>query len=215
MAKSNYDIQELVKETGVPRRNIHFYVQQGLLPPPQGAGLAAFYTEDHLLRLQLIPVMRNQGLRLDEIRERFKGMNVEEMRQTLDTARKAQEAANPKPEAETGPFRGNVPQGFIPPYTPAPGTAPNLPSDIPWSEQRHLHYNLPAGITLTVPENLNPQDRQRLNLLLQAARQIFSGAIPTFVSISSQTPGKTSDLPGNGPASGLNMDPDSGNEPSV
>ena len=32
MQTSMYEIQELVNLTGVPRRNIYFYVQQGLLP---------------------------------------------------------------------------------------------------------------------------------------------------------------------------------------
>ena len=71
MADQSLDIQALVSQSGVPRRTIHFYVQQGILPPPQGAGLAASYNEEHLLRLRLIPVLRREGLRLDEIRQRF------------------------------------------------------------------------------------------------------------------------------------------------
>ena len=65
------DINELVEKSGVPRRTIHFYVQQGLLPPAEGAGLAARYSEEHLLRLAAIPVLRRRGLRLDEIRREF------------------------------------------------------------------------------------------------------------------------------------------------
>ena len=80
MSDATFDIQELVAQSGVPRRTVYFYVQQGLLPPPQGAGLAAHYTEDHLLRLRLIPLLRGQGLRLDEIRARFQQMSPEEMR---------------------------------------------------------------------------------------------------------------------------------------
>ena len=63
MTVKTYDIQELVTQSGVPRRTIYFYVQQGILPPPEGAGLAAHYNEEHLLRLQLIPLMRGQGQR--------------------------------------------------------------------------------------------------------------------------------------------------------
>ncbi len=44
MTVDTYDIQELVAQSGVPRRTIYFYVQQGILPPPEGAGLAAHYT---------------------------------------------------------------------------------------------------------------------------------------------------------------------------
>src|SRR5512135_3084938 len=87
MTVKTYDIQELVTQSGVPRRTVYFYVQQGILPPPEGAGLAAHYGEDHLLRLQLIPLLRQQGLRLDEIRARFTKMNVEEMRGLLNSSR--------------------------------------------------------------------------------------------------------------------------------
>ena len=36
MSPQTYDIQELVGASGVPRRTVYFYVQQGLLPPPSG-----------------------------------------------------------------------------------------------------------------------------------------------------------------------------------
>ena len=73
---ADYTIAELSEISGVNRRNIHFYVQQGLLPPPDGAGLGARYTREHLLRLRAIPLLRNQGLRLDEIRTRLAGMDA-------------------------------------------------------------------------------------------------------------------------------------------
>ena len=69
-----YTIADLEAASGVNRRNIHFYIQQGLVPPAAGAGLGARYGDEHLLRLRAIPVLRNQGLRLDEIREKLAGM---------------------------------------------------------------------------------------------------------------------------------------------
>ncbi len=164
MAIDTYDIQELVNQSGVPRRTIYFYVQQGILPPPEGAGLAAHYGEDHLLRLQLIPLLRQQGLRLDEIRARFAQMNVAEMRGLLQTS-------HPSP----APAPRSV-------HEPAPPEWIGPPAR--WGEQRYTHYTLPAGITLTVPDNLSAADRQRLQQLLQAARQIFPGA-PFFSQANS------------------------------
>jgi DNA-binding transcriptional MerR regulator len=75
MDEKSYSIQELSELSGLPRRTIHFYTQQGLLPPPSGAGLGAHYDAAHLLRLQLIPRLREQGLRLDEIRARLAGLD--------------------------------------------------------------------------------------------------------------------------------------------
>jgi DNA-binding transcriptional MerR regulator len=80
MEVKEYSIQELCDKTGLPRRTIHFYSQQGILPPPLGAGLGAHYDEGHLLRLLLIPALRQQGLRLDDIRSRLTGMDLEALR---------------------------------------------------------------------------------------------------------------------------------------
>jgi DNA-binding transcriptional MerR regulator len=68
---SDYTIQDVIEQTGLPRRTIYFYTQQGILPPPQGAGLSARYQRIHLLRVKLIPFLRKQGQRLDQIREYF------------------------------------------------------------------------------------------------------------------------------------------------
>ncbi len=188
MTVDTYDIQELVKASGVPRRTIYFYVQQDILPPPEGAGLAAHYTDEHLLRLRLIPVFRQQGLRLDEIRTRFGQMNMAEMRQAL--------AAQPLPgagERPAAPGNGRSiadrPAGVVPPVLPG------------WGEQRYIHYALPAGILLAAPGSLNAADRQRLQLLLQAARQIFSTG--TFYY---QNTGQSNDVPPASPKGSITGD---------
>lgn len=83
MEEPTYSIQDLSDLSGIARRTIHFYTQQGLLPPPVGAGLGARYTEVHVLRLQLIPRLRQQGLRLDEIRQHLQAMDLEALRARL------------------------------------------------------------------------------------------------------------------------------------
>ena len=173
MPKDSYDIQELVTQSGVPRRTIYFYVQQGVLPPPEGAGLAAHYNEDHLLRLRLIPMLRQQGLRLDEIRARFAQLSGEEMRSMLNIRAPAPAPAAPRAVRE--PF------------------APEIPAlPLPWGQQHFTHYPLPAGILLIAPENLNMADQQRLNQLLQAARQIFSGSPVIYMEASQGAASKSS-----------------------
>src|SRR5688500_13864416 len=80
---ADYDIGELSELSGVTRRNIHFYVQQGLLPPAGGAGLGARYSDAHLLRLKAIPLMRARGLRLDQIRGRLSNLKTAEVEALL------------------------------------------------------------------------------------------------------------------------------------
>jgi len=86
MDEKTFTIQELSDLTGLPRRTIHFYSQQGLLPPPHSAGAGAYYDETHLLRLQLIPILRQKGLRLDDIRAHFNQVSPAELRQILKDA---------------------------------------------------------------------------------------------------------------------------------
>ena len=78
---TNYSIQDLSDQTSLPRRTIHFYVQQGILPSPEGNRGDAYYTESHLLRLKLIPLLRRQGLKLDDIRARLHGLDESALRE--------------------------------------------------------------------------------------------------------------------------------------
>ena len=169
MDSLRYDIQELVKASGVPRRTIHFYVQQGILPPPEGAGLGARYSEEHLNRLRLSPVLREQGLRLDDIRARFAAMDPEAVKAALGNAA----PAKPQPQAAAYRIKGPDRLPRIHEVTGRPAELPGIP--VQPAEARYIHYALPAGMRLVVPDGLNPADRQRVQMLVQAAQQIFSG----------------------------------------
>lgn len=79
--KKTHTISELENITGVRRRTIHFYVQQGFLPAPFGIGGAAKYGEEHILRLILIKEMQNSHLKLSGIKEALDAMSVQEMRE--------------------------------------------------------------------------------------------------------------------------------------
>jgi DNA-binding transcriptional MerR regulator len=77
-------IQELETEAGIPRRTIHFYIKEGLIPPPRGTRRNALYGDEHLLRLRLIQVLKEGShLRLEGIREILDEMSVGEMRDQL------------------------------------------------------------------------------------------------------------------------------------
>ena len=81
---AEYTIQEICDQTGLSRRTIHFYVQQGILPTPSGAGTATRYSEIHLLSLNLIPLLRGKGLRLDDIRDRLHGLDEAALHKLYD-----------------------------------------------------------------------------------------------------------------------------------
>jgi len=147
MSDPEYDIQTLVELSSVPRRTIYFYTQQGIIPPPSSAGLAARYGEVHLLRLRLIPLFRRQGLRLDDIRRRLEGMEVEGMRQLL----------------------AEEPQPAIPPLSLL------APSQVVEPDRSvFIHYALPGGCTLIAPANDDAEMQSKINQLIAVANQILS-----------------------------------------
>ncbi len=145
---ADYDIGELSELSGVTRRNIHFYVQQGLLPPAEGAGLGARYSDAHLLRLKAIPLLRARGMRLDQIRGRLSKLNTAGLEALLA------DLSRPLPlvvEAGVGPAR-----------------------DIPPSRTL-TRYQVAPGVELTVDAGGGHKTMARVAELLRACGHIFGG----------------------------------------
>jgi len=93
---STFTVGELAAQAGVTSRTVRFYVAQGLLPPPVGAGRAAVYTAEHLIRLKLIRLLKEEFLPLAEIRDLLAGLTQAEIEELL--AQKGRPAPPPKPE---------------------------------------------------------------------------------------------------------------------
>jgi DNA-binding transcriptional MerR regulator len=83
--EQGYTLQDVVDLSGVTPRTVRYYIAQGLLPSPEGAGPAARYTEAHLARLRLIRQLQREHLPLAEIRTRLAGLDDEAI-STLVTA---------------------------------------------------------------------------------------------------------------------------------
>lgn len=71
--ESRYGIEELASLGGVTRRTVRFYVQEGLLQPPDGLGRGRHYGPPHLARLLAVRSMQERGLSLPEIRRALAG----------------------------------------------------------------------------------------------------------------------------------------------
>ena len=65
----DYDLTELCRAAGVTQRTVRYYIQQGLLEPPDSRGPKAHYGEGHLQRLRLIKRLQRRHLPLSEIRQ--------------------------------------------------------------------------------------------------------------------------------------------------
>ncbi|HYC06745.1 MAG TPA: MerR family transcriptional regulator, partial [Candidatus Binatia bacterium] len=83
--EQGYTLQDLVDLSGVTPRTVRYYIAQGLLPSPEGAGPAARYTEGHLARLRLIRQLQREHLPLAEIRTRLVGLDDDAISTLVDT----------------------------------------------------------------------------------------------------------------------------------
>ena len=76
MDLAELSISQLTTAAGLSRRAVRFYVQQGLLPPPEGRGRASHYRPEHLARLKNILELQQSGHSLDAIRRILDGEPV-------------------------------------------------------------------------------------------------------------------------------------------
>ena len=70
---SSYSIGELAEKSGLTRRGVRFYVQRGMLHPPNGAGRGSHYDDSHLERLASIQRLQEAGHSLENIRQILEG----------------------------------------------------------------------------------------------------------------------------------------------
>ncbi len=138
-----YTIQELSDLTGVARRTIHFYTQQEILPPPEGAGLSTRYRQVHLVRLKLIPILRQEGLRLDQIRNLYKKQDLVELEKRLKKAETAE-------KIETVPKSTPAVQG-----------------------KSLVHFSLPQGLMLLVPAEYSQKNPQRVSEIIRKMQELI------------------------------------------
>ena len=66
-SERRFGIDELATLSGVSRRTVRYYVQEGLLPSPLGVGRGRHYGREHLDQLLRVKVMQERGLSLGEI----------------------------------------------------------------------------------------------------------------------------------------------------
>jgi DNA-binding transcriptional MerR regulator len=93
---------ELTESAGVSVRTVRYYIAEGLLPPPEGAGPQSAYTPGHLDRLRLIQRLKAAYLPLKEIRRRLAGLGDEAVRSLLG------ESVDAARDSEAPPPGGDV-----------------------------------------------------------------------------------------------------------
>lgn len=85
-----YTIGELAGEANVTTRTIRYYVSEGLLAPPEKGGRAASYNDEHLARLELIKILKEEFLPLQEIASLLSGLDKQAVFELLKEKQKAE-----------------------------------------------------------------------------------------------------------------------------
>ena len=67
MSFMKFTLRQLSDSAEVPARTVRYYIQKGLLPPPDGEKRGAHYSEGHLAQLLRIRQWQDAGLSLDAI----------------------------------------------------------------------------------------------------------------------------------------------------
>jgi DNA-binding transcriptional MerR regulator len=72
-----YTIDQICEMTGVPRRTVRYYVEEGLLESPIGRGRGGNYLDSHVERLRKIKSLQEQGWTLSSIERHLKTRSME------------------------------------------------------------------------------------------------------------------------------------------
>lgn len=182
---ADFDIKELCARGGVTPRTVHFYVQQGLLPPPGAVGPGARYGEGHVARLRLIRLLQKQHLPLAEIAKRTKGLTDAQVDALLaeTKARRAEPRGSAldyirgvlgEPKDRRRQFAASAePLTTRPSFSRIESDASAPAASVAPARSQWERYSLADGIELHVRRPLSRLDQRRLEKLMSAARTIF------------------------------------------
>ncbi|MBA2440051.1 MAG: MerR family transcriptional regulator [Thermoleophilaceae bacterium] len=187
MTVAEFDLKMLCERARVTPRTVHFYMQQGLLPPAGAPGPGARYGEGHVGRLRLIRLLKAQHLPLAEIGKRLKGLTDDQVDVLLKEAKArrqkqggsaleyirgvlGEQKANPAPIAARSALFASLMERM-------PIASKSIPSmGLTGSEtgrSQWERFTLTDGIELHVRRPLARSAQRQLDTMLAAVRNIF------------------------------------------
>jgi DNA-binding transcriptional MerR regulator len=196
-------LAELTEAADVSTRTVRYYIAEGLLPPPEGAGPSSVYTAGHLARLRLIQRLKAAYWPLKEIRRRLAGLSDAEIERALLELDFAPEEAPSHADAAMAPARDYLavleqraryrtePLPLHAPAAPPPAISfPSAPhpaspghEEIGGEVNQHpaegagtLWRRIPLGqdAELVISEHAYTRHRERIEWLIRWARKVFA-----------------------------------------
>ena len=199
-----YSIGELADQAGVSTRTIRYYVSEGLLPPPLGAGPNSRYTDAHREQLEIIGRLKREYLPLKEIRRRLAGhgpfptipladapedvdasvdgerwtrehwLDVEAEWRQRHLREEAQPAGPPRAARSMRQSAREVTSAAMPP----PGTKEQTPlplSPVPSEERSWRRVAISDEAELLISERQYRRHRDKIDWLAQWAKRVLDG----------------------------------------
>ena len=188
MKHKRYLIGDLADKAGVTVRTIRYYTEKGLLPEPDRSSKYAYYTSEHLERLELIRKLKDLRLPLWEIESLINSGDSENLQKLLDQTNEASRltsitermaTAESKPGESALEYISslmdakqviNENRSFSPPLKPAHRQT----SFQPGSTSQWTRVEISPDIEIPFRQPLKPEQQKRLDQLLAEASQIFS-----------------------------------------
>lgn len=172
---ADFDINELCERAQVTPRTVHFYVQQGLLPPAGSPGPGARYGQGHVTRIRLIRLLQKQHLPLAEIARRTRGLSDEQVDGLVaETKLRRAESKGSALEYVRGVLAG------APPAIASRAGSPDMrmaavspPPPATTSRSQWERYTLADGMELHVRRPLSRLEQKQFEKLMAAARTIL------------------------------------------
>jgi len=195
MKDEGYTVQDLEEKTKISVRNIRFYANQKLLPAPTYKGKQAYYTTDHLKRLQLIQRLRDRGFPLDEIRGILIQLDEAGLDQLLEFQDRVTGQFNHPPASlqqdkivlrESSDAKAYIDNVMNASNAPAPEIQkdlaahwiaempPSSRSTIDRGGQSWERITISSWIEINIRQPLDPADLEKVKFLIQTARNLFT-----------------------------------------
>ena len=196
---SSFSLADLCDLAGVTPRTVRFYIAQGLLRPPSGAGPAARYEDGHLYRLRLIRRLQKEHLPLAEIRMRLDALGDQDVERLVSEPPPSVDSAADYVARVLGSKGAFKPawSPSLPPPVPGPYPAPaSAPARISEPAASHVlpalaapepavtgsepvrsqweRISLTPDVELHIRRPLSRLQNRQLERLLEAARQILN-----------------------------------------
>ena len=176
---SSFSLSDLCDLGDVTPRTVRFYIAQGLLRPPSGAGPAARYDDGHLYRLRLIRRLQKEHLPLHEIRRRLDALSDGDVERLASGPATASDSAASDSAADYVArvlgSRGVDPAASLPsPISLASMAAPEPAAT--FTEPVRSQWErivLAPEIELHVRRPLGRTQNRRVDRLVESARAIF------------------------------------------